>query len=94
MHQIRKHLNYVGHPVIGDREYGGSKDSHHLLRAAPRQMLHAASLSFTSPFSNELIEVEAPLPSDFIECARSLGLDIDGPDLDRPDPDGVAQDEE
>lgn len=58
-HQIRVHLSYLGHPLLGDDLYGGSKD------LIDRQALHASNLSFTHPVSGELVDVSSPLPPDF-----------------------------
>ncbi|MFA7231192.1 MAG: RluA family pseudouridine synthase [Victivallaceae bacterium] len=61
-HQIRVHLASIGHPVLGDRIYGGSR-----LIYAPRQMLHAWKLKIPHPVSGEIREFEAPLPEDFTD---------------------------
>ncbi|KGP90607.1 pseudouridine synthase [Pontibacillus chungwhensis BH030062] len=53
-HQIRVHMSHIGHPLLGDSLYGGKKN------AAPRQALHAASLTFPHPFTGETITCEAP----------------------------------
>jgi 23S rRNA pseudouridine1911/1915/1917 synthase len=58
-HQIRVHLAAIGHPVIGDTQYGGSP--RYGLR---RQFLHAARLAFTHPITGEPIDVSSPLPED------------------------------
>jgi 23S rRNA pseudouridine1911/1915/1917 synthase len=73
-HQIRVHLAHVGHPVVGDREYafGGSKrvtpsqrhEAERLEGLAPRQLLHAASLTFTHPVSGERVRLESEWPVD------------------------------
>lgn len=71
-HQIRVHLSHVGHPLVGDKVYGGRRQLRAGLteaqRAAiigfPRQALHAYTLGFVHPVSGENIEVTAPLPSD------------------------------
>ncbi len=58
-HQIRVHLAAIGHPVLGDKQYG---------RAAryglTRQFLHAARLAFTHPITGEALDVSSPLPED------------------------------
>ena len=59
-HQIRVHMAFIKHPVVGDRLYGRRKQR----IPCPRQFLHAARLSFTHPISEEPITVEAPLPDD------------------------------
>jgi 23S rRNA pseudouridine1911/1915/1917 synthase len=66
-HQIRVHLEAVGHPVVGDPVYGRRPESLGL----ERQFLHSARLSFPHPETDEPIEVESPLPADL---ARALAL--------------------
>lgn len=74
MHQIRRHLQAIRHPVIGDKEYVTDSLPPGLLRSVSRQMLHARSLRFVNPFTGREIAVEAPLPADFRYCLRSLRL--------------------
>jgi 23S rRNA pseudouridine1911/1915/1917 synthase len=62
-HQIRVHLAYRGHPVVGDRDYGGTVGFEPI---PARQMLHAYRIRFRHPASNTLCEFTAPLPADFI----------------------------
>jgi 23S rRNA pseudouridine1911/1915/1917 synthase len=57
-HQIRVHLSAIGHPVVGDGTYGGSRDQIPL----PRPFLHAATLGFDHPASGERLRFEEPLP--------------------------------
>ncbi len=66
-HQIRVHLESVGHPVVGDRVYGRRAESLGL----ERQFLHAARLAFPHPETGEPVEVESPLPDDL---RRALAL--------------------
>lgn len=73
-HQIRKHLESIGHPVLGDRAYGNWHKLAAELRVVPRQMLHAACIQFESPFSGAVIRAESPLPADFRACLRNLRL--------------------
>ncbi len=73
-HQIRKHLDSIGHPVLGDKTYGTRQALPPELRQIERQMLHAATLQFESPYDGERIRVTAPLPGDFAACLRKLGL--------------------
>jgi 23S rRNA pseudouridine1911/1915/1917 synthase len=68
-HQIRVHLESVGHPVVGDRVYGRRPDTLGL----DRQFLHSARLAFPHPQTGEPVEVESPLPDDLraaLERAR------------------------
>jgi 23S rRNA pseudouridine1911/1915/1917 synthase len=69
-HQIRVHLSEAGHPLVGDREYGGSRRPSPLLRDFARPALHALRLAFDHPESGERVSFEAPLPEDF---SRLLG---------------------
>ena len=69
-HQIRVHLAQVGCPILGDGLYGG--DAAVGARAVPRQMLHAWSLTFRHPVSEQPLRVEAPMPQDFQEVARAI----------------------
>lgn len=59
-HQIRVHMAFIKHPVVGDRIYGRRKQR----IPCPRQFLHAHRLAFTQPTTGQRIEVEAPLPAD------------------------------
>ena len=73
-HQIRVHLAHVGHPVVGDREYafGGSRRvtpsdrraAERLEGLAPRQLLHAAELSFTHPVTSAPMRLRSEWPAD------------------------------
>ena len=58
-HQIRAHLEAIGHPVAGDPEYGGAGAF-----GLERQFLHATRLAFDHPFTRERLELESPLPED------------------------------
>lgn len=58
-HQIRVHLAFIGHPVVGDTVYGRRKQTLKL----SRHFLHAASVNFTIPGTERRITVESPLPS-------------------------------
>ncbi|WP_419889841.1 RluA family pseudouridine synthase [Paenibacillus xylanexedens] len=63
-HQIRVHLSYAGHPLIGDALYGGRAD------AIGRQALHGEMLKFSHPLTGAMIEVNDPWPSDFTQLAE------------------------
>ncbi|MCK5758203.1 MAG: RluA family pseudouridine synthase [Clostridiales bacterium] len=60
-HQIRVHLSYIGHPVIGDETYGGAKSGHSI----KGQALHAAKLGFEHPDTGEKMNFEAQPPEEF-----------------------------
>jgi 23S rRNA pseudouridine1911/1915/1917 synthase len=69
-HQIRVHLQAIGHPVCGDPEYGTAG-----LLGLDRQFLHATRLAFPHPITGESIDVSSPLPADLrraLERAEQL----------------------
>jgi len=59
-HQIRVHMAYIGHPVLGDPKYGAKKCPFSI----EGQALHSKTLMFTHPRTGERMEFEAPLPED------------------------------
>lgn len=72
-HQIRVHMAHIGHPVIGDPDYGRSfktkvnrlpEDVRNEVNAFSRQALHAKLLAFRHPATDEIMRFEAPLPED------------------------------
>jgi len=79
-HQIRVHMAYVKHPLIGDPLYGGSfklpkaatEALVEALRGFRRQALHAEKLSFTHPVSGDTLSFESPLPADMVALIDTL----------------------
>lgn len=72
-HQIRVHLASIGHPILGDRRYGGGGDDAREL-GLERPFLHAWRITFDHPITGERIELQDPLPPDLqraLERARS-----------------------
>lgn len=70
-HQIRVHMRAIGHPVLGDRAYGGPARF-----GLQRQFLHAARLAFRHPVTGAEIDVSSPLPEDLaaaLALARAQG---------------------
>lgn len=67
-HQIRVHMSYIGHPVIGDEVYSNGKNEF----GVKGQMLHAKYLEFTHPITGKDIKLEAPLPEYFEEVLKQL----------------------
>jgi 23S rRNA pseudouridine1911/1915/1917 synthase len=86
-HQIRVHLAHVGSPVVGDREYtfGGSRrvtpsarlEAERLEALAPRQLLHAAALTFAHPVSGERIALTSEWPDDLRPALAEAAGDAD-----------------
>lgn len=60
-HQIRVHMAYINHPVVGDKLYGYKKQKFNI----EGQLLHAYSLEFMHPKTKEIVKFTAPLPEDF-----------------------------
>jgi RluA family pseudouridine synthase len=67
-HQIRVHAYALGHPLVEDVLYG-ARDRY----GFSRPMLHAQSLSFVHPATNERVKFSAPRPADFEEAIKILG---------------------
>jgi 23S rRNA pseudouridine1911/1915/1917 synthase len=81
-HQIRAHLAAIGHPVCGDRQYGGRSCGRRL--ELQRQFLHASSLMFRHPLSGEWVECESKPPAELrraLDAARREPVS-GGPDGD------------
>ncbi|MBI3955750.1 RluA family pseudouridine synthase [Candidatus Gottesmanbacteria bacterium] len=70
-HQIRVHLKYINHPIIGDYLYAGRKVSRSDRVWAPRVMLHAWKISFTHPGTGKTLAFEAPIPQDMNRIIQS-----------------------
>lgn len=64
-HQIRLHLAAIGHPLVGDRLYGGRGE-------AARPALHSAFLSLRHPVTRQRLEMSAPLPEDMTELLEAF----------------------
>ena len=67
-HQIRVHMAYIHHPLLGDTVYGGAAD-----KGLDTQCLHARKLKFLHPRTGEEVALECPLPPYFTEVLRRLG---------------------
>jgi 23S rRNA pseudouridine1911/1915/1917 synthase len=84
-HQIRVHMSYIKHPLVGDIQYGGrvrmpkgaSEEFLATMRGFKRQALHAAMLRFHHPITEEEMTFEAPLPDDFTHLLTALDQDIE-----------------
>lgn len=72
-HQIRVHCQFAGQPLAGDSKYGDEQFNQTLKESGLRRLfLHAASLRFKHPLSGDMVEVEAPLPSDLEKVLKNL----------------------
>jgi tRNA pseudouridine65 synthase len=74
MHQIRRHLKHIFHPVIGDTTYGdGKQNAFFRIRfRCNRLLLHARQIAFMHPLSGQHISICAPLDDAFIAVLRGL----------------------
>ncbi len=77
-HQIRVHMAYIGHALIGDPVYGGRRTfpvgtpGSEVAKAFGRQALHAATLGFTHPVTGRGMRFDAPLPDDMVSLISAL----------------------
>ncbi|MEO0080678.1 MAG: RluA family pseudouridine synthase [candidate division WOR-3 bacterium] len=94
-HQIRVHLQHIGHPVVGDPEYGGRSQAvvrfrhqmpmfRDMMTIIKRQALHAARLGFNHPRTGKYVEFTSPLPEDMEQLLLYLERSL------RPGPGEVA----
>ena len=79
-HQIRVHMSYIGHPVVGDPVYGykstwwkkNTNYSKETLDSITRQMLHSECLGFLHPDTGEYMEFRSPIPDDMSHVIEKL----------------------
>lgn len=82
-HQIRVHMSYLQHPLLGDTAYGGraripkgaSQELTDMIRNFDRQALHAVMLRFKHPATGEEMEFHAPVPEDMVTMTEALRAD-------------------
>lgn len=67
-HQIRVHMSYIGHPIVGDSVYSNGKNEFDI----EGQMLHARYLEFKHPITGEELKLEAPIPEYFESILKKL----------------------
>ena len=67
-HQIRVHMAYIGHPILGDTVYGAKKP----VSGLTGQCLHAAGLRFVHPRTGEAVELQCPLDAEFQNILEKL----------------------
>ncbi len=91
-HQIRVHMEYIGHPILNDDRYGGDRILkgttftkykqfvHNCFSIMPRHALHARSLGFIHPHTGEEMYFESPLPSDMTEVVEKWRVYISSRD--------------
>jgi tRNA pseudouridine65 synthase len=76
LHQVRRHLKHISHPLIGDVNYGkGDINRHYRERyGLHRLALHAHALAFEHPMTHARITIEAPMPDDLGVALDALSL--------------------
>ena len=67
-HQIRVHMAYIGHPILGDTVYGAKKE----VAGLTGQCLHAVGLRFLHPRTHEVVELSCPLPEEFTRMLQKI----------------------
>jgi len=80
-HQIRVHMTHIGHPLLGDPVYGGRRQAltailpvelQEILGGFKRQALHARRIAFHHPATNQLLDLQSPLPDDMAALVEAL----------------------
>ncbi|MDI6835874.1 MAG: RluA family pseudouridine synthase [Rhizobiaceae bacterium] len=80
-HQIRVHMAHIGHPLVGDVDYGAAfrtkanllpEPARTIVNRFPRQALHAYLLQFEHPSTGEVMRFEVPLPDDMVKVIEAL----------------------
>ena len=78
-HQIRVHLAWLKHPVVGDETYGGGRDNtiqnpkvKSQIRSLGRHFLHAEKLAFTHPATGERVQFDSPLPTELSKVLTEI----------------------
>lgn len=69
-HQIRVHMKYINHPLVGDYLYAGRKTARDDRTWAPRVMLHASKIVLIHPDTHEPLTIEAPVPRDMMDLIQ------------------------
>jgi 23S rRNA pseudouridine1911/1915/1917 synthase len=84
-HQIRVHMSYIGHPIVGDSVYGTRLKRFHdtmepaivdAIMGLKGHMLHSETLAFSHPVTSASLQFDAPLPDEFGELLRLLTDDM------------------
>jgi tRNA pseudouridine65 synthase len=74
MHQLRKHFSHIFHPIIGDRTHGCNKQNRLFKEKwqMDTMLLHASSVTFNHPITNEILVIEAPLQEEFLRVMELM----------------------
>jgi tRNA pseudouridine65 synthase len=76
LHQIRRHLHHISHPIVGDVNHGsGAINRHYRAQyGLHRLALHASSIAFDHPTTGERMVASAPVPDDLLRVLQALDL--------------------
>lgn len=76
LHQVRRHLKHIAHPLVGDVRHGVGAINRHYRATYDlhRLALHALRIAFVHPVTGARVEVRAPVPEDFAAALAKLGL--------------------
>jgi tRNA pseudouridine65 synthase len=77
MHQIRKHFAHLRHYIIGDKKHGDWRHNRMFLEqlGSPCLLLHAAALTFEHPYTNQIVQIKAPLPENMRRLCHQFSWD-------------------
>jgi tRNA pseudouridine65 synthase len=83
MHQIRRHLAHIFHPIIGDRPHGCNKQNRFFLHHfnLTEMMLHAYNINFKHPVTHNYVYIRAPFRGEFLRILTELGFQLPEFDL-------------
>ncbi len=78
-HQIRRHFSHLRHPVIGDKKHGDNKHNNFFRekKGLGRMMLHASSLEFVHPFTEQTVFIKADLEEEMRIAIELLGFNVE-----------------
>jgi tRNA pseudouridine65 synthase len=84
LHQVRRHLCHIHHPLVGDVKHGSGVINRHYRAtyALHRLALHAVAIAFDHPVTGRRLDVVAPVPEDLAAPLRALGLSWSASDLE------------
>ncbi|WP_041438377.1 RluA family pseudouridine synthase [Thermodesulfobium narugense] len=71
-HQIRVHMSYIGHPIVGDKKYSTKS-----CKNCPEIALHALKIEFLHPITNKIVSFKAPLPQDLQDFLKRCNINYD-----------------
>jgi tRNA pseudouridine65 synthase len=76
LHQIRRHMKHIDHPLIGDSNYGRTELNREMAAryGLGRLALHCQAISLKPPGKSEPLKIDAPLPADLSDPLKKMGF--------------------